>query len=168
MLNFHRTQLIGTAKVVSVESPVWILNASSIPCQLLVREYDEDDLFDTAVSPRSETGQNNMPKNAIPLPVDIVSQVTKKRVIWYLSTANINTTEERHPVKIPLASFSKEPKKQERLQDTQLTLPFSMYQDVSLRLCSLRIGSSNHEAAARTCIDPEQRLIVFQNYTAFR
>ena len=59
-----RVRLIGTAKVVSVESPVWFLNASSTSFQLHLKDSDDKDIFSTAaphVHIRIGTKYPNMP-----------------------------------------------------------------------------------------------------------
>ena len=143
-----RVRLIGIAKVVSVESPLWFINTSTIPIHLTLREEDKKNtiIFSHVVP--------SMP-NGYPLPVDLPAKFIEKRVSWYISVSQISAVQQYHPIKLPL-SFSKDQSKS-IAQDTELTIPVSSTQNVSLSVSSI----STH-------INPEQRLIALRTPYAFR
>ena len=134
--------MIGIAKVVSVESPVWILNTSTIPVHLTLKEDKNNAvIFRHVVPPMS---------NGYALPVDLSAKVIEKRVSWYISVPQTNDVQQNHSIKLPL-SFSKDQYKS-LAQDTELTT-----QDVSLCVSS----TSTHN-------NPEQRLVALRTPYSFR
>lgn len=148
--SFDRVQLVGTAKAVSIESPVWVMNASNLNCHLSLSMNGED-VFHSAVLPWSERLKNNMPENVIPLPVDVVAASLYEMYLWIKNT---NDTEYQRALKMPAFKRSE---RRGLTEVEELSLPLSMYQNVSLRVCCI----SSLEVA-------EQRLLVLQSNFAFR
>lgn len=161
----RRVQLIGTAKVVSVESPLWILNASTIPFHLSLKEKDVE-IFQTNMAPRSDGYRNGIPLSAIPLPVDFHA----RRFVCNISITNINSyiQPQEHQetfVELPFGSFSKSSQRRGLIEETQFSLPISM-QNASLIASSIKTGSRSERRG--TCTMPEQWLLVLRTPTAFR
>lgn len=118
----------------------------------------DGNVLNASVLPRSDTQQNNIPQNATPLPVDTVCQINENGV-----RISAVAYDQQPPVTVLYTPFSAQ---KEKIEDTQILLPISMYQSVSLRACSFEIGL--HQQAAPSNLIPGQRLIVLQSNIAFR
>lgn len=135
-----------------------MLNATNIPCHLSLNTNGED-VFNSVVLPRSERLSNNMPENVIPLPLDVVTTTLYEMYIWVKNT----NTDEKQRTKLPTFKRSK---KRGLVKAEEVSLPLSMYQNVSLRFCSissLEVGEDPADPSSS-----EQQLFVLQSNIAFR
>jgi len=159
---------LDSAKVVSIESPVFIFNASTLPFQLAMKENGKE-IWHTPVLPRSSGDRSDIPRNAIPLPVHLVAKVIRESVSWELSVAsNINVLQQQpSSVEVPF-SFPKESHKRGLVEDVQLVLPsVTTSQNVAISACSIRVGN-NHAESKSIYLQPEQRLLVLRSLNEFR
>ena len=157
-----RVRLIGTAKVVSVESPVWFLNASSTSFQLHLKDSDGKDIFSTAAPPRSHSHRNEIPQHAIPLPVDSIATINND-VFWYISITNIIP---QHLHQLPIVSISR----QGLFEEASFSVPTSKSQKMSLNACQIRVASCRTRGAVQNNAsgNPVQRAIILRPHYAFR
>ena len=154
--------MIGTAKVVSVESPLWFLNASTASFQLKLKDSNGNDIFTTVSPPRTSLHRNEIPQHAIPLPVDSIATINND-VSWYISITN---TIPQQSYLLPTLSFSQQGFKHE----IPFSLPISRYRKMTLSACHIRVSSfySEDEVENNGQRNPEQKAVVLRAHNAFR
>ena len=155
---FIRVQLIGGSKVVSVESPVFIMNSASTPFQIKMKEHGNE-LWSTTVVPKS----SEHVQSATPVPIDLLAKAHEERISWHLSLTEKHSEEPPLSVKVPMSIF-KRSQKRGLLGDVELVLPMtSINQNVAFSACFIRVGKSDGDD-----MHPEQRLLVLRPFNEFR
>ena len=164
-----RVSMRGSAKIVSIESPVFVFNASCVPLNLRMSDKGKE-IWNVNIPQRADDNHRAV-DCAVPVPVTLVPTVN--RASWKLSIAN-QTTIVQHPFSVAVSfpqSFSKKSPRKGLISSRELVLPGNLSstqkltsaQSLSINACSFRIGS-----ALSAGLPPEQRMLAFRNTMEFR
>lgn len=145
---FVRVQLRGSAKIVSVESPFWLSNASRVQLKVAIRGRSGDTIWQPVILPRG----NDCVENDVPIPVDIVPLLNNKQVSWHLALAD-NSRADSVPMSLP--PFPN--RSTDAFKESQIDLPVeTAFESISVIACSIRRGDAL-----------DQKMVLFRGVLSF-
>ena len=168
-----RVSLRGSAKIVSIESPLWVFNSSCIPLHVRMFERGEE-IWHATIPSRAAEGSSTADRST-PVPVDLVPLANDDHVSWQLSiSSSFSRTQQLLSVSIAFpVSFSKKSPRKGLIDTTELVLPTHFVSDAMgssakslvINVCSIRIGDFVDRDGLP--LVPEQRMLIFRNTISF-